>query len=697
MKRTLLFIALVLLQTTAFSQGIKREMRAAWISTVYGIDWPVAGETESSQKLSLATMLDKLKVNGINSVYFQVRTVGDALYTSALVPWSKWLTGNNGQNPGWDPLAYAIAESHKRGIEIHAWLNPYRAAIDANFATAYATNHMARVHPEWLITSGTTRYFNPGIPEVRNHIVAVVEELVNNYDLDGIHFDDYFYLSGITNADDDTQFNAVAHGLTRANWRRNNVTVMIQAVSTKIKTLKPWVKFGISPSGIYKNFTVPNINPVVNTTGSSHYDVQYADTKYWMDQSMIDYLIPQVYWAFTQVSGNAKFNYITDYWNRLNLTRHVYIGLGTYRVDPTDGSAWSASIATDEIKNQIDYLRAYSPNIKGAAHFSAHDLIATTTGTIKNAMDLVRTQYSVPSLIPVMTWIDNVAPAAPTNLTPSLVAGKTKLTWTAPASTTDELQKVVRYAVYRSTNATIDFDNASSVIAVISGVATSYTDVDVTPGSGTSYYYAVRSLDRMSNESTESNVVPDGITLPVQLLAFTAKKDNNKVKIEWSTASELNSDYFLIEKAGENGIFTHLDKQNSAASNSTTLKNYTAWDYNPTNATNYYRLTQVDKNGTVATPVVTSLNYNELMLVNVNVFPNPTPQEINFSIAGFSGTSVNARLINLNGQLIHKETFDMTNGTQQFKLSLRKSLPAGSYILSLHDKTFHKNIKVIVL
>lgn len=698
MKKTLLFIALLFLQTTAFSQGIKREMRAAWISTVYGIDWPKATDPAATQKTKLAGLLTSLKANGINTVYFQARTIGDALYKSNLVPWSHWLTNTYGKDPGYDPLAFAIEEAHSRGMEIHVWLNPYRAATAASNIPSYASNHKAKTNPEWLLSevngSSTLRYLNPALAAVRNHIDDVVKELVTNYDLDGIHFDDYFYYAGV-GSQDDGQFSTDPRGFTSKNdWRRDNVTLLISKLNTSIKTLKPWVKFGISPSGIYRNFTPPGST---KTAGLEHYTTHYADTKKWMEDGIIDYLVPQVYWAFSQTTANAKFNFVTDYWNSQNFTRHLFIGLGTYRVDPADGSAWSSSIATNEIKNQIDYLRNTTANVKGAAHFTTHDLISRKAGIVNDAMTLVQAQYSVPSLIPVMTWIDNIAPAAPIDLTPSLVAGKTKLTWTAPAATTDELQKVVRYAVYRSTNANIDFDNASNVIAVISGAATTYTDVAVTPGSGTPYYYAVRSLDRMSNESTESNIVPDGVTLPVQLLAFNAKKDNNRVKIEWSTASELNSDYFLIEKAGENGIFTFLDKQNSATSNSTALKNYIAWDYNPANATNYYRLTQVDKNGVVATPVVTSLNYNELMVVNVNVFPNPTPQDINFTIAGFSGTSVIARLINLNGQLIHKESFNTTNGTQQFKLNLRKSLPAGSYILSLYDKTFHKNIKVIVL
>mgnify|MGYP003575151794 CR=1 FL=1 len=696
MKRILLVAFLLLSQISAFSQNPKTEMRAAWISTVYGIDWPRAADNAATQQSKLKTILDGLKASGINTVYFQVRTTGDALYNSSLVPWSHWLTNSYGQNPGWDPLAFAIDEAHKRGLEIHAWLNPYRAAISSNFATAYAATHMARQHPEWLITAGTTRYFNPGIPEVRNHITSVVEEIVSNYDVDGIHFDDYFYLSGITNADDNDQFTATTHGMTRANWRRNNVTLMINAVSDKIKSLKSWVKFGISPSGIYQNFTVPNVTPTTNTTGSAHYDVQYADTKKWMVDGTIDYLIPQVYWAFSQTTANAKFNYITDYWNRQNFTRHLYIGLATYRVDPDDDVAWSSTISGDEIKRQIDYLRASTPNVLGTSHFTTHDLLSTKTG-VKEAMDLVRVHYNTPAIIPSMSWLDNIAPAEPSNLTPTLVAGKTKLTWTAPATTTDELQKVVRYAVYRSTSSSIDFNLSTNLIAVIPSTVTTYTDNTVTPGLGTSYYYAVKSLDRISNESSASNVVPDAITLPVKLINFIAKKDNNRIKIEWSTASEINSDHFLIEKAGADGNFTYLDKQNSNAENTNTIKNYVTWDNQPSNGANYYRLTQFDKNGAAAKPEHTSINFSELIIVSAKAFPNPTQKDINFNLENFQGKSIKTRLINLFGQVLHEEEFNTQTGAGKYQLGLKNELPKGQYILSLSDSSFKKNIKLIVL
>lgn len=700
MKKLILLLALVISQITAQAQHPKREVRAAWISTVFGIDWPRSADAPSVQRTKLQDILDNLKSSGINTVYFQVRTIGDALYSSSLVPWSHWLTGTYGQNPGWDPLAFAIEESHKRGIEIHAWLNPYRAATAASNIASYSSTHKAKTNPEWLLSevngTSTLRYLNPALAEVRNHIDAVVRELVTNYDLDGIHFDDYFYYAGI-GTQDNAQFASDPRGFTnQSNWRRDNVTLLIQQLSASIKSLKPWVKFGISPSGIYRNFTVPGSSPAVNTTGSEHYTTQHADTRKWMIDGTIDYLLPQVYWAFSQTTANAKFNYVVDYWNRQNFTRHLYIGLATYRVDPADGSAWSSAIAGSEIKNQIDYLRINAPNVLGASHFTTHDLVSTKPG-VKEAMDLVRMQYNTPALIPAMSWIDNLAPAQPTDLTPSLVAGKTKLTWTAPDATTDELQKVVRYAVYRSTSSAIDFATSTHLIAVLPSSETSFTDNSVTPGTGTSYYYAVTSLDRISNESSASNIVPDAVTLPVKLISFVAKKDNNTIKLAWATASETNSEYFLVEKAGADGVFRHLDRQNSSPENTTTVKNYVCFDFQPQNGTNYYRLTQFDKNGSAANPQFASADFNELIIVSAKVFPNPTQKNINFSLEHFQGKSINTRLLNLYGQIIHEEEFNTTTGTSQFQLALKSELPKGQYILLLTDNTFKKAVKLIVL
>lgn len=701
MKRILLIAAFILLQIPAFTQNPKRELRAVWLTTHLSLDWPSMTATPASQQASLKTMLDNLQTLRINTIYFQVRGVGDAFYPSALVPWSNRLTGTNnyGVNPGWDPLAFAIEECHKRGMEIHAWLNPFRAATDATLISKYSSTHKAVTNPEWLLdqtgSSPLIKYFNPGIQAVRNHITDVIEEIVTNYDIDGIHFDDYFYNLGI-GTQDQPQYNADKRGFANiSDWRRDNITLLITQIGTKIKSIKPWVKFGISPSGIYRNFTVPGSSPAITTTGSEHYSVQFIDTKKWMEDGLIDYLTPQVYWAFSQTTANAKFNYVTDNWNSMNFTRHLFIGLATYKTKDGSGTAYTE----DEIKNEMDYLKNNAPNVLGVAHFRAAFAVTSNTNT-KNTMEYIRdNQYRSPALIPVMTWIDNVAPAEPTSLTSALESGKTKLSWTAPSSTLDKMQEVVRYAIYRSTSSTIDFDNSANLIAIIPSTETSYTDTKVTPGTGTSYYYAVRSLDRLSNESISSNPVADPLSppLPIKLIDFTAKANGNRIKIEWTTTNEINNDYFLIEKAGPEGVFSMIDKKPSSATNYSDVKHYLTWDNTPLSGINYYRLTQFDKDGTSSKPEVTSAYFNELIVVNAKAFPNPTNNHINFSIANFNGKSIKARLVNLYGQTVHEEEFSTTSGNTDYRLGLKNKLPRGQYILSISDIGFQQKFKIIVL
>lgn len=688
MKKLLLYLSTLLLQINAIAQNPKREVRAAWLTTVSNTDWPKS-TSQTTQRNNMIAILDSYKELGINTVYFQARSLSDAMYKSNIVPWATILTGTYNQAPAnnFDPLQFVIDEGHKRGMEVHAWLNPYRVAATASAYNSLPSTHPAKQAGMKVLTGGNTRYLDPGLTAVRNHVNQVIMEIVNNYDIDGIHFDDYFYLTGVGTQDSQT-FIDEPRGYTNLNdWRRNNILRLVTETNTAIKAQKPWVKFGISPSGIYRNSTNPSIGS--NTAGSEHYNVQYIDSKYIMEQNLIDYLTPQVYWYIGQ--PNANFSIVTNWWNNINTTRHITIGIAAYKVGDSDQGAFNTN--TNEISQQINLVRG-TTNLKGVAYYNTTTLNANTFSFRTN---LIANQYSTLALVPSMSWIDNTAPAEPTALAANLQSGKTKLTWTAPTVATEELQKVVRYAVYRSTSSTIDFNNSTNLIAIIPSTDVSYTDHAVTPGAGTSYYYAVTSLDRISNESIASSTVADPTVLPVKLINFAAKKDNNRIKIEWSTASEVNSDYFLIEKAGADGIFNYLDKQNSSATNTQSIKNYVAWDSTPANGINYYRLTQFDKDGTRSEPTFASLNFNELMIVNAKAFPNPTQKNINFSIENFAGKSIKTRLVNLYGQVIHEEEFNTQAGNSSYQLSLRQDLPKGHYVLSLSDDGFKKNIKLIVL
>jgi uncharacterized lipoprotein YddW (UPF0748 family) len=296
----------------------KREFRGAWIATVTNLDWPTSrSSTTAEQQDQLITILNSLKAAGINAVVFQVRTECDALYNSSIDPWSYWLTGAQGTapNPPYDPLEFAVAEAHKRGMEIHAWFNPYRAVRNVSGAYTQAANHVSVIHPDWMLyfPGGNQKIVNPGLPQVRGYVASVVADIVRRYDVDGVHADDYFYpypaspFPGITN-EDTAAFSAYPNGFTNIkDWRRDNVNRLLQQIHDSIQVIKPHVKFGMSPFGIWRNGVPPGI------FGLDAYDQIYADAIAWLHDQSIDYLTPQLYWAF---GGGTDYGLLQD-WNEL--------------------------------------------------------------------------------------------------------------------------------------------------------------------------------------------------------------------------------------------------------------------------------------------------------------------------------------------------------------------------------------------
>ncbi len=347
---------------------VYKEMRAAWISTVYNMDWPKTKNNISKQKQEYIEMLDKLKGIGINTVVFQVRPKSDALYNSSINPWSDVLTGTQGKNPGYDPLAFAIEESHKRGMEIHAWFNPYRVTTSGTDINKLASNNQARLHQDWLLeyNSGSNKalMYNPGLPEVRKHIVDTVSEVVRNYNVDGIHFDDYFYRDGM---DDDDTYKKYGNGLNKGDWRRENVNTLLREVKSAIKLIKPNVEFGVSPSGIWKNKSSDPTGS--DTRGFEHYSKSYADSRTWIREGLIDYIVPQIYWTIGYSA--ADYSKLVSWWSNevKGYNVDLYIGQGVYR----QGGSDSLNIAS-EIKQQINLNRKYS-EVKGSMYFSTRDIL----------------------------------------------------------------------------------------------------------------------------------------------------------------------------------------------------------------------------------------------------------------------------------------------------------------------------------
>lgn len=515
MKNSLLF--LMLWACAGFSvyaqKAPKREVRAAWIATYANIDWPKSRtEPVVLKRAALSSILDHHEATGINTIYFQIRSQCDAMYASTIEPWSADLTGKQGTAPMevnptdptsqkvWDPLQFMIEECHRRGIELHAWINPYRAIASYtslyNGIHTFHPDHVAKKHPEWLLSHGGLRILNPGLPEVQAYVTSVIADVVSRYDVDGIHFDDYFYPNGISLTSDEATYDADPRGFTdRGDWRRDNVNRLIKQVSETISNIKPWVKFGVSPSGIYRNSTNPAIGSA--TSGLQHYVSLFADTRKWLQEGWIDYLAPQVYWYIGQRA--ADYSVVVPWWNNNAYGRHIYIGMAGYKVnDPLQGSNWAKpTMIPDEVR-----LNRSLPNVHGQSIYNTSSLLSTSKLGFR---DSLRTDfYKYPALLPRMPWLDDVAPEAPTALTGVQHEGSVHLSWTAPGAATNELDKVKRFVIYRAEIPAIDLSDAANIVDIIPATQTSYTDDDL-PGDAT-YYYTVTSIDRFTNESEPSNV-----------------------------------------------------------------------------------------------------------------------------------------------------------------------------------------------
>ena len=419
MNRCILLVCLFLICQALFSQPIF-EFRAAWIATVDNIDWPSKGNFNvASQKAEFISQLDMHKRNGMNAVIVQIRPAADAFYPSPFEPWSEWLTGKQGQPPApyYDPLQFMIEETHKRGMEFHAWCNPYRAVFRIN-QSSIAPTHITRIHPEWFLTYGDTKYFDPGNKEVQSYLTVVIRDIVRRYDVDAIHFDDYFYPYRLPGKDfpDDTSYVKYGNGLSREDWRRSNIDSIIVSLSRAIKEEKKLCQFGISPFGVWRNL---DKDPQGSDTraGQTNYDDLYADILLWLRLRWIDYVAPQLYWEFEQ--KNAPFAPLVDWWNLHTYGRNCYIGLGIYKAGTNP--YWRDK---SQLPRQIVALRE-ELNISGMIFFSSTSFNRNPNGW----NDSLRENYfSSPSLVPPMSWIDSVKPHEPVfDLSKSIFSGDSAL------------------------------------------------------------------------------------------------------------------------------------------------------------------------------------------------------------------------------------------------------------------------------
>jgi uncharacterized lipoprotein YddW (UPF0748 family) len=501
--RSFLFVSLWLLPLGLVGQPPKKhELRGAWIATFTNIDWPSANTLSvAAQQSELLQLLDQLQATGINAVFFQVRSQCDAMYESQLEPWSADLTGRQGRapSPAYDPLEFMIAACRQRGLEVHAWFNPFRAVSNVNNLASFAPNHIARTRPEWLLAQGTLRILDPGIPQARDYVISVILDVVRRYDVDGIHFDDYFYpyppSSGAPFTDDAT-FAADARGFTnRQDWRRDNINLFIQRSQESIRAAKPWVKFGVSPFGIWRN---RNSDPVGSATnGLQSYSDIYADSRKWIQQAWVDYLTPQLYWSVG--FSVANYGVLLPWWSALGESRHIYSGMAAYKVN-NGGTDTNWSQPT-QLPNQVR-LNRQQAYVRGQTFFSAKSVLGNPLG-VRDALrdDLFRT----PALLPPMPWKDDQPPPPVGNLTAQIRGSEIRLSWVAPPATGNAMDRVRQFVVYRSTSSTINRDDAANIVRITANESeTSSTDPGLVPGT---YYYTVTALDRLHNESIPAGTV----------------------------------------------------------------------------------------------------------------------------------------------------------------------------------------------
>ncbi|MHB8838842.1 MAG: glycoside hydrolase family 10 protein [Gemmatimonadaceae bacterium] len=389
--------------------AVSREFRGLWVATVANIDWPTrTGLTQTEAMAEMRTILDKAVALRMNAVILHVRASGDALYRSSLEPWAKSLTGTQGGDPGWDPLATWVDEAHLRGLELHAWFNPFRAG-NVSDSTKLAANHLWKTRPDLARVWEGQLWFDPGEPDVHTWTLNVIKDVITRYDVDAVHLDDYFYPYPQGSApvfNDDVSYNkylaADSAPMARADWRRRNVDTFIQALYTTVHSTRPVVKVGISPFGIWR----PG-NPA-GITGLDAYTAIFADSKKWLENGWVDYFAPQLYWSLASTGQN--FTALLDWWISVNSQkRHLWPGLAAYRV--ADGGFASAS----EITNQIAVTRFRSgPNAGGGSGTLLYNTTAVRTNAKGLADSLASTGYATNAVVPPYSWLDNIAPATPT-------------------------------------------------------------------------------------------------------------------------------------------------------------------------------------------------------------------------------------------------------------------------------------------
>jgi uncharacterized lipoprotein YddW (UPF0748 family) len=493
---------------------VRSEMRGVWIATVANIDWPSApGLSSQQQKAEFDSLLDGLASMHMNAVFVQVRPTGDACYRSNIVPMSSFIVQKQGgplDDSLYDPLAYMIKATHDRHMEFHAWFNPFRATWNLDTASLDPMHPLRSLGPErkseWFFRYGKRWYFNPASVGVQQYLNNIVQEVLLRYDVDGIHFDDYFYPYKETGLDleaaldDQTAFNNSGSGFADiADWRRDNISKLVETISKTIKRYKPYVKFGISPFGVWRNKEQDPLNGSDTRAGVTCYDDLYADVLLWMKNDWIDYIAPQIYWSVGY--SPADFEVLVEWWSTRTYGKQLYIGHAAYKINnaPNDVN-WANP---GEINKQIEVVRANS-KVSGSVFYATKPLLRNTLG-VKDS--LITTLYAVPALMPAMSYLSKATPSTASLCKVVGNARVVQLTWTLCELLSGD-EAPYYYAVYRFDGIGIgSFKNHHNLLTITPFYTEKTYFEDPTALEGEYYTYVVTAFNRAHVEGNSSDPV----------------------------------------------------------------------------------------------------------------------------------------------------------------------------------------------
>lgn len=536
LKRSALAAVLLAIAALPMSSGVKREVRSVWMATVWALDWPSSTSSTTAQKNEMVKYLDVLQKNNFNAVYFQVRTMSDAFYKSSYEPWSSYLTGTRGKDPGWDPLAFVVEECHKRGMECHAWVNPYRFSTGSNWSTAQdqALKSAGMLLAYTKSDGKTTTILNPGLESVRKRIVDVCKEIISNYDVDGLVFDDYFYPEGIpvtSSAGDYDLWQESGASMTFGDWRRNNVNQMVADVYKMVQQQKPYVRFGISPAGAACTSAAVAAKHGIDrcpVASDWQYDGIFSDPVAWLEAGTIDYISPQLYWKTNHKTN--PFGPMTKWWSYVakHFGRHHYASHSISFLNSSNTTSdW------EEIGKQVQFSRDYTENeAPGAVFYSA----AYVTGKKQSGFGewLQVNKFQNKALTPAVDWKKS-------GLDKVQVSGLNKRATVLSWAGVDNVRYSV-YAVPESVNVeTLDSNIPAEYLLGVS-YKTTYTMPD---DKKSGYNYAVCVLDRYGNEYEPVYYGQSGVECIGENSGLTADYADGELRL-----SAVADEVFVYNEAG---------------------------------------------------------------------------------------------------------------------------------------------------